>query len=115
MPGIDAIFDLAEGALAAFDQVSGIPGEGAGRRPGAATAGEARRASPRDQARPAPGRPTPTTASRALARTVVSGAFRVDDVIDAETGRAVYVVTNGRDRAECNSREFAERVRASLA
>lgn len=40
--------------------------------------------------------------------------FSVEEVIDADTGRPVFVVTNGRDRAECSSREFADRVRGAL-
>ena len=113
MPGIDTIFDLAEGALAAFGEASGIPGETPERRPEPADARPGR-PSPRIPTRPTARPPTSSASSRALARTIVSGSFRVDDVIDAETGRAVYVVTNGRDRAECNSRELAERVRVAL-
>ena len=41
-------------------------------------------------------------------------SFSVEEVIDADTGRPVFIVTNGRDRAECSSRAFALRVKDAL-
>lgn len=35
--------------------------------------------------------------------------FRIEDVIDADTGAVVYVVTNGVDKVDCPSRALAER------
>jgi len=36
--------------------------------------------------------------------------FRVVEAIDAQTGETVFVVTNGNVRAECTTRELAERI-----
>lgn len=36
------------------------------------------------------------------------------EAIDAETGASVFIVKQGNDRAECNSRKFAELVRRLL-
>ncbi len=41
--------------------------------------------------------------------------FRITEATDAETGQAFWAVSNGTDRAECNSPELAQRVFDALS
>jgi hypothetical protein len=45
---------------------------------------------------------------------VTMSRWRIDEVTDAHSGQPVWIVTNGLDRAECNTPEFATRVLDAL-
>lgn len=40
--------------------------------------------------------------------------FKIIEATDAETGMPVFIVTNGAVKAECSSREMAEKVRRAV-
>jgi hypothetical protein len=82
--------------------------------PSAQPARAARGSSPPPAREPVP--PPALPQVRALSGDVAISRqeFRVIGSIDAATGSEIWVVTNGRDRAECGSQEFALRVRAAL-
>jgi hypothetical protein len=46
--------------------------------------------------------------------TVARRRFRVVEAIAAETGKTIFVVTNGDVRAECTTRELAEKILRAL-
>lgn len=104
MGGISSFFDLAEGALDAFD-ASGIGGRSARRAAAPAADPDPRAAVPR-----AATRGTVVSGESALTRQ----RFRVVESIDAQTGATQWVVTDGVERAECSSATLAERVRVAL-
>lgn len=54
------------------------------------------------------------TQRRSASREIVSRRFRLVEMIAAETGLTIFVVTNGSERAECNSRGFAEKIQLLL-
>jgi len=103
MRGINQIFDFADGVL---DALEGKPvGSTAAQRP------------PAPPARSESGKPESRVAvpSRALLRANAGhGAYRIVESHDGGTGEVRYVVTNGRDRAECNSATFAQKVKDCL-
>ena len=47
-------------------------------------------------------------------RALVRPKWRLIDAMDAETGRAIFVVTDGHARCECDSRATAEKILAGL-
>lgn len=53
--------------------------------------------------------PAPVATSKNLART-----WRIIEALDAQTGSTIYIVTNGSERCETMSKDFAERVRIAL-
>jgi hypothetical protein len=57
---------------------------------------------------------TPALPQVSISSAISRQEFRIIESIDAQTGSEIWVVTNGRDRAECRSQEFATRVRAAL-
>lgn len=106
MSTIGSFFDLLDDGIDAFENLSGMPSSRERRRaPPSASSG--------DRRKPAPA-PTATTAVVVASSARRTGSFRVVEATDADTGRTSYVVTNGRDRAECSSAEFAARVRDAL-
>lgn len=106
MSGIDSLFDLADAALDAFDRLSP---EAPGRRPTAPSPATHASAAP-----PAGSTRSGSAGSGRRSVAIATSRFRVVDAIDAGTGAETWVVTDGRDRAECNSAEFARRVRVAL-
>ena len=96
MAGVDSLFDLAEGVLDGFDRILG-PENSPNRRP------DAKATASRHDPRP----------SRETSIAVAKRRFRVVEAIN-EDGADVWVVTDGRDRAECSSAAFAARVRDAL-
>jgi hypothetical protein len=54
---------------------------------------------------------TPSTSSTALA---TRRCFRIVESITPETGVMIFVVTNGAQRAECTTRELAEKIMRGL-
>ena len=107
MRGINEIFDLADGVL---DALEGKPvGSTAAQRPpipsaNSTTTSESRKPESRSVA-----------PSRALSRSSAGhGTYRIVESHDGSTGEVRYVVTNGRDRAECNSATFAQKVKDCL-
>ncbi len=71
---------------------------------------EARDANPKPTA-PAPSgaKPTPSVKSNASTSRV-----RIIESIDAQTGKPVFVVTDGVSRSECSSRALADRVARAM-
>lgn len=109
MRGITQIFDLAGSVLDAIDVIDGEPTRSTtAQRPAPPTRSRAGRAGESD-ARTA-------TPSRSLSRvgTASRGTYRIVESHDGGTGEVRFVVTDGRDRAECSSAEFARRVRDGL-
>lgn len=104
--GIDSFFDLAERTLDAI----GAPPLG----PRQATVVPSARTQTRAARSSSAPAPAPGASSNSTSLAVTAREFRVVDAIDAQTGSPSWVVTNGRDRAECSSRDFAERVRTAL-
>jgi hypothetical protein len=103
MSTIGSFFDLLDAGVDAFERLADAPPSRGPRR--------APQARPADAGRRRPAS-TPSSSVALAARRV--GGFRVVESTDADTGRASHVVTDGRDRAECSSAEFAARVRDAL-
>ncbi len=92
---MDSLFDFADDVLDGVEQVLGPPAE--------------------RSAQPAPSPPSrrgSSAGSPSSSTVIVRRQFRVIEAI--EDGDPVWVVTDGRDRAECSSAAFANRVRDSL-
>ncbi len=105
MRSIGKIFDLIDAGLDVAE----------GKSP-RREAPEAPRAVDRASPRATPVHRDDARASRSLpAAGRISGpSFRVVESHDGATGEVVHVVTDGVHRAECNSAEFARRVRDCL-
>jgi cyanophycinase-like exopeptidase len=107
MRGINQIFDLADNVLDALE----------GKPVGSTAAQRSPAPSVNSTTRSGSGKPEPRVAapSRALSRANAGhGAYRIVESHDGGTGEVRYVVTNGRDRAECNSATFAQKVKDCL-
>lgn len=55
-------------------------------------------------------KPAPPSTSTAIA----ARQFRIVEAIAAETGTTIFVVTNGTVRAECSTRDLAEKILRGL-
>lgn len=105
--GIHSFFDLADDLL----DTIGAP---------AAPPRRSSRSSRQADARQGASSPSPSLAPDHAPQAVATGgalarqSYRIIESIDATTGAQAWVVTNGQDRAECSSQEFAARVRAAL-
>lgn len=97
MEAFDRGLDFAEGVV---DTLSGRPV-----RPFRPTHANAERP------RPTVSTPPSTKSSPAAS---AAPTIAIDDIIDAVTGRAVFIVRMGGETAECSSRAFAERMRKAL-
>jgi hypothetical protein len=53
--------------------------------------------------------PLPSTATA-----IVTRQFRIIEAVDSESGITIFVVTNGGQRAECSTRELAEKILCML-
>lgn len=91
---IDRFFDRIDGAVSVVDRVLGRS-DAAVRRARGEQDGRGHRAI-------------------APSKAVASRRFRIEEVVDAQTGELVFVVTDGRTRAECRNREAADLVRRGL-
>ena len=107
MAGMDSLFDLAEDVLDGIDRVIGPPGGSTSDQPKRTDRAQSVQspASRRGSSSPSSG-PSSSTA-------VTRRSYRVVEFIDG-SGADTWVVTNGYDRAECSSAEFAARVRYAL-
>ena len=86
---IDSMFDFVEGAFDSAEKALGVAPVGSS-APSRPIVGEIKAGTPRDR-------------------------FALVEATDSETGEESYIVANAADdRAVCNSRAFAERVRAAL-
>lgn len=101
---IDQLFGVAE---AVVDGIEGVSRALPRRRPAPAAA-PAAESGPRGASAGASSAPAGTAVARR------PRPFRVVESIDAGDGRTVWVVTDGADRAECSSPEFARRVQVAL-
>jgi len=61
------------------------------------------------------GVPAERARERARAAGMQLSRWRIEEAIDADRGTPAWIVTNGVDRAECSSPEFADRVLTLLA
>lgn len=104
--GIHSFFDLADDLL----DTIGAPAAPQ-RRPSRSS--RSSREADSGHGSPAPAS-SPAPQAAATTGTLARQSYRVIDSIDASTGAQTWVVTNGRDRAECSSQELAARVRAAL-
>lgn len=50
----------------------------------------------------------------APARSAAPRPYRIIEATDAQTGEAIFVVTDGVSRSECSSREMANKVKRAL-
>lgn len=92
---IDRIFDLVDGFADKLDR----------------SVGHVKRGDERGKVKVKVGAEQPSAAPAA----VTTRPFRVIESIDAETGIASFVVTDGcGTRAECSTRELAEKIRHAL-
>ena len=115
MSGLNSLFDLADGMLDAFEGASPK-----GERHESARA--ARGSSPDVRAVTGPrGYSAHGTGHRAESPCTETGIVVLSrsrcqtiEAIDAATGETTWIVTSGRDRAECNSAELAQKVSALL-
>jgi len=91
---IDRFFDRIDGAVSVVDRILG--------RSDAAV----RRARGEQDGR----------GNRAIApsKVVAPRRFRIEEVLDAQTGERVFLVTDGRTRAECRDGRAADLVRRGL-
>lgn len=115
---IDRFFGIAEAVVGGLEGVSRSVGEPGGAGRGNGRAGRARQ-DHRDQGGGDRGRSAQYDDKErggkdaSLARRAKS-PYRVVESIDSESGRTLWVVTDGHDRAECSSAEFASKVLVSL-
>lgn len=93
-----SLFDLADGAIDVIASMG--PSD---RRPDAGRSIR-RRTGPAPRARLASGSESSGSRER----------YRVVESLDAQTGAMCWVVTDGIDRAECGTAQFAQKVKAAL-
>jgi hypothetical protein len=65
--------------------------------------------SPNKKTAKAQARPAPVTAA-----VLRQSKFHITEAIDSETSAPIFIVTDGKVRAECNSRPMAEKLLATL-
>lgn len=98
--GIDRFFDLIDSGVEKVDRVLN-------RTKYTEDKHKARRAAIDDkQAKPPKVTPAPASSSTAVA----TRRFRIIEAVDAQSGETIFVVTDGNARAECSTRELAEKI-----
>jgi hypothetical protein len=55
------------------------------------------------------------TAAAEPATPLRQSKFRITEALDSETSERIFIVTDGKVRAECNTRQMAETLLATLA
>ncbi len=109
---IDRVFDLVDNAVEKVDRVLNRT-KYTEQQHRARRSGRVIDTSPSVKVKAAP-KAAPKAAESSSTAVATRARFRIVEAIAAETGVTIFVVTNGAQRAECTTRELAEKILGML-